>query len=701
MIYVGTPWDVDRASGPFTVANEVSVIDPEVPLTGGDGIFNPYQTLSYRTSPSVFRADYLRWLAEDRPVRFEAILCMTLFLQGLERRLWLDISGDPRLEPEVPAIRAELVRLKTESLALYETLAGSDDTDDEGEGTAIVFVEYAETLDETIRTLDAVYARDITTIDVGMPPPLFGDRYDPPMALWIGLGILAAKKEAIPGPWAMAWVWYYPSIRIRESMLRITRELSLAFLRRYEVAYPKGVRLRPGERMLRTYLRPSNPTIPWTISLETRVPDVTYRPSLQRKLVPLLVEAMEELETYARWFVRNTLLAGTVANLAHLPRGNAMVGREETVFLLGWLRDRFAHEAYPPITASELIDLWFSRPDVALVHESDRLAKADAIAFADLLEACGVGIEPDVRWGGSPIAANKPVALYAIRTERTLWVEPSPRYAALVTIVALAMRLVVKDAPVPGNPVAIVQQELERLPELTELATTAERERLAAHAVMLARSEGSISITRRRLDELTVTEKELAAELAIGIAIADGTIDPKMITAVTKLFRALGLDPATVPDRLHVAMLGQRERRVTAPSAQHITTSRSGGVQLDQATILQRTEETAHVSQLLGDIFAEDDVPTTPTPTANASPDRAIIAGLDAAHSDLLRALAADGQTEWTPAAFATLAGTYHLLAAGAIDTLNEFALDRTDDPLIEEGDPLILDPVVLEDLLS
>ncbi len=143
----------------------------------------------------------------------------------------------------------------------------------------------------------------------------------------------------------------------------------------------------------------------------------------------------------------------------------------------------------------------------------------------------------------------------------------------------------------------------------------------------------------------------------------------------------------------------------------------------DAAAIEAKRAETAAVSALLHDIFADgaDAAETTTSadtaetttradhavdpggrtnPTGPAGSHQAEpVAGLDPPHSALLRALAE--RPAWPQEEFEALATRLGLLPAGALDVLNEAALDATDDPVVTGEGDLEIDTDVLQELLS
>ena len=125
---------------------------------------------------------------------------------------------------------------------------------------------------------------------------------------------------------------------------------------------------------------------------------------------------------------------------------------------------------------------------------------------------------------------------------------------------------------------------------------------------------------------------------------------------------------------------------------------------LDHAKVQARLAETAHVTALLNDIFADDDSGTAglqlmPDEPTTASAPAARIEGLDAAHSTLAAALAL--QSQWARGDVETLAESFGLpLLAGAIDVINEVALDTCGELLIEGEDPVTINDYAIEEML-
>lgn len=98
------------------------------------------------------------------------------------------------------------------------------------------------------------------------------------------------------------------------------------------------------------------------------------------------------------------------------------------------------------------------------------------------------------------------------------------------------------------------------------------------------------------------------------------------------------------------------------------------------------------MSRLLASIFVE--APVAEAPKAPVASSR--FAGLDAGHAVLLDALIAAPMPR---DAFDTAARTARLMPDGAIETINDWGFDRFDEPVIEDGDLLVIPAHLLAQL--
>ena len=125
-------------------------------------------------------------------------------------------------------------------------------------------------------------------------------------------------------------------------------------------------------------------------------------------------------------------------------------------------------------------------------------------------------------------------------------------------------------------------------------------------------------------------------------------------------------------------------------------------VQVDEERLRQRQADNEMARTLLTAIF-DDDEDEDDEPVPDEAPPAAgdAIATLDAAHSALLRDLAGREQTSRRDLELA--AARHGVLPDGALDVINEAALDLTEDPVIEfhDDESVTVDPDVYEEMCA
>ncbi|MEQ4209394.1 TerB N-terminal domain-containing protein [Actinopolymorpha sp. B9G3] len=770
MIYLGRRLPAARGG-----RVEPALIDPDLELAprcpGTDGKDLGYWP-SYDRIPPESRAAYLHWLADGRRAPGVPIGYVFLFFYGLERRLLHDIMANPSLRAEVPLLAAEVQGL----LEAY--------------GTHASFRRYAT---EFSHLLELVGAPDETPSDAFAVPELREPRWPPPMTLRRALGAFATEGRRLPATWALAWAWYHPDISLRTPAFRCRDEFARLFTVRYADAHGEGLLVEPGPRRLCVEYQPASAGLrPMRYGRD--VPDLYLADEPGRRLAELVGRVTDDLGAYSRWLRRHDHRGDTIAAAALLP-AELVVDAEgraldpEVAAWQGWIERRLTGASSTTVDAGELIARW---PTTA----AGAMTRREAAALCRLLGHLGIGLEPDVRMGGPAPTAGQAAVVF--RTDVDVPPVAGENYAAAVTFAQLAAAVLAADS----------QLGEDQRRQVSELACAAlplgagERLRLGAHLHWLATSaQCGLTVLRRRLDGLSGTLRAKIGELLITTATAGGTVLPHHVTSLLTSYRRLGLDPDTVPNRVHASLTtpsAMSSRSAIAPAsarapvpaaaasapaglappapvavpgpvrmptplpANEPVTVQAGGaavgeyllprrpsaepavpapdparvpapdppalMPLDTAAIEAKLAETATVSTLLHRIFADDEPAEgdaagvaenepdsdAENETGNDAGDLAsthagrcdnesggveLVPGLDAPHSALLRALAE--RPAWPRDAFDALAVGLGLLPAGALDLLNEVALDAADEPLTAGEDVLEIDDDVLQELLG
>lgn len=709
LLYVGKKLDAAHGGAP-----EPALINPKLPVATRKpdhaGTTMRYWPSYDQMTPQA-RAAYLTWLAGGRHHPNAYIGYVFVYFYGLERRLMFDPATSPAARAERPALLAEVRRL----LSIY--------------GTNASFHRYATAL------LDAATATDSAPRYLAPPPPP-QPGWQLPFAVRLGLGQLSAAGLPIPANWALAWYLGHPEVSLRTPARRCPEEFAELFTRIYTERHGDGLTLRAKRADLTYWYQPASAGYPGGIKIPFGVPDVADRPMQLAKLRDIGEAACTALDAYSRYLGRNPAAAGTPAALALLPAGIDRPADAAAAALLDWARTALAGQHRVDASAADLIARW---PATSPATRGGRLARPDALLLAQLLDRAGIGVEPDVRFGGTAPHPTERVVLFTRATPPVS--APGPAYPAALALTTLVALVAAADGTIAAAEMDVFDRHLLEGLDLLE----DERARLRANLTRALTAPASTATLRRRVSELTGTQRADVAGLLVAVAAADGRITHEEVTALTRAYSALGLDVADLHSNLHTLALSGADtltplrttgtpaggyaipsRPTDGPATPHQRTPGNGDGQdpvgvrvvLDPDRIAAKLADTEKVAAYLVQIFADQDdtaaaVPAQASAAQSSAPAGAAddatglaaagpaagVAGLDGAHSALLRRLA--GKAQWTRGEFEQLCAELALLPDGALDQLNEAALDATGDPVCHGGDPVQIDQDILEEMTA
>ena len=687
MVYVGS--GVQSISG---YEAEPCLIDPRLPVrwsrpdwTGETMYYWPsYSYISPRA-----RAAYLTWLEDGRRDESAHIGYVFLFFYGLERRLFGDLEGNVG-HHEARTIVAEIERL----IKIYDTNRS--------------FSGYANALLDFVRLQQSIDS-DLQPIQWS---PAHGYSWKVPDSVLLGIGKYVAQGLGIPADWALSYLRHHPAGLLRTSAERCHKEFDELFKVRYRDKFDEGIRIRRLAPKLTLSYGPASSSFCGEVSTTADgIPDVTCDPSLFCKLRDLGEECSDDLDAYSRFLGRRPDEKGTAAAVALLPDELlASYGGRVVDDLGSWTSKALAGRTSAVVPLDELVQQ-------CTPGRVDKLAKRDAVSLASLLGKIGIGLEPDVRFGAPTPKPGSDAVLFRLSDGAAA--APSPEYTAAMSLVHLTAVVAAADGCIsPAE-----QQHLADHAEQVLSLDAAECVRLQAHLAFLATVKPGMAGIKRKVEGLPEEERSDVGKFLIHVAAADGVVSPEEISTLTKVFRHLGLDEGDVFRQVHALGISD-PGPVTVRNAEQTTRwavpepladfPHLPTVALDPARVQARIAETAHVSALLAEIFADDDTPDgqlTPSepdegiPRSTAGPQEShkkpepTIAGLDPVHSALATTLAS--RAEWNLNDAEELAESLGLpFLEGVLDIINEAAIDACGDPLIEGEDPLQLNDYAKEELL-
>ena len=657
MIYLGSEprrdrWE--REGGAF--------IDPGLPVAkiGSDfyGEDMPYWP-SYRDIGPRARATYLDWLAGERSDKRIGPGYVFLYFYGLERRFFVDTPA----EEEKRLLVAEAERL----LGVY------------GDNHSVR--QYLGAF------LDA--ARVVLDPAGDGEPRFERSGYELPLGLRVAIGRMAKENLPLSADWLLGWYIAHPEHWLRTAARRAFPEFRALFTLLFCDRFPEGLKMRTPKRLLRAGYASASRAFEVDLGpFLGDIPDIsgTSKPLAIAK--ELVEEATDALDKYSRFLGRNPEGRDTIEAHALLPeRLWHLFPSAEMEDLRRW--------------AEEIIEAGGLSPVEQVIERlegaaPEKIGKRQLTGAADALARLSIGMAPDPRFALRSPKLGEPVVLFRLPEGITALEEVSENYKHI--LVAIAMGSFVAHAD--GTIAAKERSALESRIDTAELSG-AERARLLANLQWMLAVPPDLALFRRRLKDAPETVRHELGQVALAMAAADGVVDPGEIKAIERLYKAIGLTTDSVYSDLHaltarsepvtVRTAGEQVRGFAIPPPPE----RDGKVVLDAGRVASLMADTAHVSSILGDIFSDDD------PDEDLEEMQEDIGsgfqGLDAQHAAFLGELLA--RPRWDEAEFATLAGQFRLMQAGALETLNEWSFERLGDVLIEEYEGYELNPDVTTEL--
>lgn len=678
MLYVGTGL---RAIAEFG-GPEPALIDPQQPV--GRRSAEPVEDLGYWPSYTGLspgqRAGYLSWLESGRRDASAPIGFVFLFFYGLERRLLFDLRGEPEAIGEARALVAETERL----LTIY--------------GQNPSFARYANQLIAVAR-INLLKERSYER-----PAPRTGSNYELPLELKIPLGEIVLDGRPLPVDWALCWLIADPETRLRTPATRCEPEFNSLFAKRYESQFGEGMKLTPNKTLLSGRFTPASASFGGRATIaSTDIPDVSVLKRPVAQLRKIAERCMDDLDALSRFLGKNPDARGTTQSVAHLPVELLEAHSGETLnHMRQWIDRVLADGGAAP--GAQLMSHWpCAKPD--------QMSKREAVEIAQVLERLGVGIEPDVRFCGSPPASTDTIALFRLAEDRTS--APSKEYTAATLLLHLAATVATADGGVSANEELHLREHLERSLRLSVPEAT----RLAAHLRWLLASAPGLAGLKKRIEQVSLEGRAGIARFAALVAGADGHVAPGEVKVLQRIYMMLGIEPERVYSDLH----GLRSEPVAPPAREPVTirsagtTSREfaipagpksadakqpdGEVTLDMERVQRTIVQTAEVSSLLASIFSQSvSEPPAPAPVS-AELVGSSIANLDQPHSAFLRDLAQ--RLAWTQNDLNALADKHGLFADGAVETLNDAAFELCDEPVLEVDDGIVVNTNALKVMLA
>jgi uncharacterized tellurite resistance protein B-like protein len=497
-------------------------------------------------------------------------------------------------------------------------------------------------------------------------PPTF-ERYHLSFSLRQKLGSFAVSGKPLPANWAYVWFHNDPRTRLPAVADRCPDQAASLFQVEYERRFGEGLVLPANKTQLKLTYKPASASFGAPLVRGVDLPDVSVLSTSYSKIESIATDCFCQLDGYSRFVARNKDQVNSLDALVLLPTSLwpepirlAIRSLKETAQKLGT-----AHVV-------KFGDLLHFFPDGPAPTKSKYIALCRAVG------ELGIGVEPDVRFGGVLPSSDDPVAVFPSDvTEKT-----TDGFGVAALLLQLASVVASADGDISEREAQKLRDQVAQNKGLTLF----EQQRLLARMATYRSKAPSTSWLKRTIESLDVPMRSGVVDFLLTIAYADGVVAPAEVKALERIYSLFGMDSAVLYTKLHA--LAAHPESTAATVLQKV-----GAIQLDKAKVEQLKAASTEVTNKLTVIFdsgaeTEGEVATEPEesdePTGVSPPT---LLGLDATHAELLAVLL--GRPEWTRAEFEELCSDKGLMPDGAIERINDAAFARFDQAIIEGDDPL------------
>ena len=679
---------------------EPALVDDSLPASSPNVIHNLSQIYhdeslgywpSFERLSAKCRGAYLDWLASARAHPSTPIGYVFIYFSGFERYIIEHINDDVISDAEFIAIYKEVVRLNR----IYGNQSASFDS------YSAHFLAFM-TLIRSLLFEDKAQTGHLPT------PPITSQNLNFKMRL----AKAVALQEPIPAPLAWEWLIYSNEYNFKTPAKRCEEAFKDLFEILYHDNYPNGFIAPVNKTRLKlNYNAASRSIVSVELTLDD-LPDPSVLRAPVKKLITIAEKCNDALDTYSRYLGKEDSSADDITAIMLLPKPllhsihHPVIEQFKT-----WADSVIANDEGLTTTKA----LWAYLDESPLQTAGKTMSKKQNELIINLVELAGFGLAPDQRYHQTRLQSDGYAVLFSGgHSARGEGFEPSSSFYQ----VSLAMRLGAMVATINGY---VDKREVDTLLTLLNQdsqLTSTEKESLTAYLLWQLNTPANMAGLKANLATLDEQYIGFISRFIITVALANGNIEPSQIKQIEKLYQALGLDKTLVTSDIHQLTTSNKVHTNTNNTPQTKNSSQgSPSFSFDAELLALHERETAVAKAMLSSIFSvEDEVADNKTeekepleggyktatdyqgnaPTENLD-NEAIIDGLDSSHSQLYQALIS--AEVWQREAVNELCESLNLMINGAIETINDWAYDYVDAPVLEDDDEVIVDFEIVEEL--
>lgn len=619
-------------------------VDSEIYTDESLGYWPTYASLSKGC-----RGAYLDWLASDRSNPNTPIGYVFIYFYGFERRVIENKSNNQISNEEYIAIFEEVLRLNS------------------------VF-----NANRSFRG----YSANFLELMALQRPSLFEDRLsDIPetnnaLSFKVKLATTIVNGNPVTAPLALEWLKNTFEYSLKTPARRCEEEFSQLFQIRFSDKFDEGISVKPNKTKLRlSYHAASNGVHGVDLELGD-LPDPSILKGPIKKLIPIAEQCTEELSSYSRYLGKADTSRSDIAALMLLPKELANEANSPVI-------ETFKSWANQIISSNDGLttvkDFW--------THTGTPLPKAfnkkENELVANLAAKAEIGIAPDQRFHHAKLKIDDNIVLFS--PGHGEFFEPSSAFNQ----VSLAIRLGAMVATIDGTVDQHEKIALQTLINHDDKLSPSEKNSLNAYLTWRLNSPVNNTGLKARIEKLGVPQVEFLKRFMLSIALADGKIDASEIKQIEKLYTSLGLDKSLVTSDIHAFASSKQPISATSKDASIDKST----FQLDEGILAMHESDTNDAKSMLESIFAVDEEAELEViPTADVNEE-----GLDSPYKELFETLIA--KESWPRKEVHELCSKLNIMIDGALETINDWAYDKVDAPVLDDDGDIYVDLEIVEEL--
>ncbi|MBB1267859.1 TerB N-terminal domain-containing protein [Shewanella sp. SR44-3] len=492
----------------------------------------------------------------------------------------------------------------------------------------------------------------------------------------VKLATTIANNQPVDADLALEWLKNTFEYSLKTPARRCEDEFRKLFNIRFTKKFGDGISVKPNKTKLSlTYHSASNGIHSVEINKHD-LPDPSLLKAPINKLIPIAELCTEELNSYSRYLGKADTSENDIAALMLLPK--ELVNESNSPVIESF--KQWAEQLIQNNMGLTTVQEFWSQTGMPLPKA---INKKEIELLTNLATKADIGIAPDQRFHFTKFKVDGNIVLFS--PGHGEFFEPRPAFHQVM----LALRLGAMVATIDGTVDIDEEQTLRKLIEHDDKLSPTEKNSLSAYLTWRLNSPANTVGLSARIELLNSNQTEFLKKLIISIALADGKVEPSEIKQIEKLYTSLGLDKSLVASDVHNVTT---TRRPTSSSTSDVGPNKDV-FQLDEDILAMHESDTSDAKSMLANIFTVDDEPEPEQKSSLATkPD-----GLNITHKALFDALIT--KAVWARNDVNELCIKLQLMVDGAIETINDWAYEKVDAPVLDDDGDIYVDLEIVEEL--